>query len=102
MSEGVKVGVGALYIPQRHLLYYLQKPHFEKLFWENKKWTKINVQNEKTLREIQNKNTDFCIQSIMLRFSKFPKKPDCITFLYIYSEKDLRIISISNLGNKWK
>jgi hypothetical protein len=51
--------VGALYIPQRHLLYYLQKPHFEKLFWENKKWTFIFVHFEKTLREIQNKKHGF-------------------------------------------
>jgi hypothetical protein len=79
MPEGVKVGGWSLY-PSGHLLYYLQKPHFEKLFWENKKWTKINVHFEKTLIEIQNKNADFCIQSIMLRFSKFPEKPDCITF----------------------
>jgi len=72
-------GERSLY-PSEHLLYYPQKPHFENLFWENKKWTIIFVHFEKTLGEIQNENTVFCIQSIMLRFSKFPEKPDCITF----------------------
>ena len=43
-----------LYILRGHLLYYPQKPHFENLFWENKKWTIIFVHFEKTLGEIQN------------------------------------------------
>jgi hypothetical protein len=89
-----------LYILRGHLLYYPQKPILKNYFGKIKNGQLFLSISKKLSEKFKMKNTVFCLQSIMLRFSKIPEKHDSITFFIYLLGKGFRRILLSPIIEK--
>ena len=83
------------------ILYNKNKKKFPKVFCKNDFWTFINVQKTIPQFTFGRKKRVFSFVTIMLSFPKRGKLFVTITFFIYFNKKDLEVLSVTNVSDKW-